>query len=596
MEGGIRIIQGNIEGLSKTVIAELESLFDKKVPGDAFCTPELVEILCRISSMVNREISLYIGRKGNILDVSVGKLDQVSLPHMSLRRSETRLSGIRCIHTHPGGNGMLSGVDLNALTSMRLDSIAAIGIDKGAYIDGYAAFVKPLERGESTDLVGPLSIDEFCSKALMEIIYERDKLIQHPKEIETAVDERERVILVGLDTSGMGADPLEELEELAHTAGAQVLHKITQNKRTPDSATYIGKGKAEELSLLCRADDINLIIFDDELTPTQIRNLENVTGIRIIDRTALILDIFAGRAVSREGKLQVELAQLKYRLPRLTGMGIMLSRLGGGIGTRGPGETQLETDRRHIRRRIREVELELAKVGDRRQALRERREKGHIPTVALVGYTNAGKSSLLNALTGSSVFVEDKLFATLDPVSRGTVLRNGWEALLIDTVGFINKLPHDLVEAFKSTLEEAVYADLLLHVVDASSSDLMEQMTVVEDLLISLGCEQTIITVYNKMDLLEEHEHTLPVKKPVVYVSAVNKTGLDGLIEAISDNLPYKRNRVELLIPYTEGKIVSQIYDEAQVINEEYREDGIYLYAEMNLSSYGRFIQYKLES
>ena len=239
--------------------------------------------------------------------------------------------------------------------------------------------------------------------------------------------------------------------------------------------------------MLCRAHNLNLVIFDDELSPSQIRNLSDIIGIRIIDRTALILDIFARRAVSREGKLQVELAQLKYRLPRLMGMGVMLSRLGGGIGTRGPGEKKLETDRRHIRRRIGEIERDLNKVRDRRQALRERREKNRIPVVALVGYTNAGKSSLMNALSGSSVLVENKLFATLDPIHRGIILPNGQEILLVDTVGFINKLPHDLIEAFKSTLEEAVYADLLLHVVDASSPNLEEQMSVVENLLDAFG-------------------------------------------------------------------------------------------------------------
>jgi GTP-binding protein HflX len=429
----------------------------------------------------------------------------------------------------------------------------------------------------------------------MEYIYERDKAIQHRDTVEVVDDNEERAILVGLDSYGEGVTSLKELEQLADTAGAVVVSKMTQNRKVPDTATYIGKGKAEELALLCKAHNVNLVIFDDELSPSQIRNLNDIIGIRIIDRTALILDIFAGRAVSREGKLQVELAQLKYRLPRLMGMGVMLSRLGAGIGTRGPGEKKLETDRRHIRRRIGEIERDLDKVRDRRQSLRERRERNQIPVVALVGYTNAGKSSLMNALSGSSVLVENKLFATLDPTHRGITLPNGQEILLVDTVGFINKLPHDLVEAFKSTLEEAVYADLLLHVVDASSLNLEEQMVVVEHLLDSLGCSQTIITVYNKMDIVGEEVFGAPGKKPTAYISAMDKTGLEELVELIAENLPVKRRRVELLIPYEDGHVLSQIHDQGQVLKEEYRGDGIYFYAELDPVSYGRLIKYEIK-
>ncbi len=589
------MVQGNTDGLSKATIAELESLFDIMVPKDEFCTREIIEKLCRLTTAINREISIYIERGGKILDVSVGDIGQVALPYMRTRRSKTRLNGIRCIHTHPGGNGTLSRVDLNALTSMRLDSIAAIGVLDGKFNQGYAAFINPPESEQEITILGPLSRIEFCHKELMEYIYERDKAIQHRDMVEVVDDKEERAILVGLDIYGEGAASLEELEQLAHTAGAVVVSKLTQNRRVPDTATYIGKGKAEELALLCRAHNLNLVIFDDELSPSQIRNLSDIIGIRIIDRTALILDIFARRAVSREGKLQVELAQLKYRLPRLMGMGVMLSRLGGGIGTRGPGEKKLETDRRHIRRRIGEIERDLNKVRDRRQALRERREKNRIPVVALVGYTNAGKSSLMNALSGSSVLVENKLFATLDPIHRGIILPNGQEILLVDTVGFINKLPHDLIEAFKSTLEEAVYADLLLHVVDASSPNLEEQMSVVENLLDALGCGQTIITVYNKMDIIEEKVFGAPVKKPTAYISAMGKTGLDDLVDLIAENLPIKRRRVELLIPYEDGHVLSQIHDQGQIFKEEYRGDGIYFFAELDPASYGRLIKYEIK-
>ncbi|MFY9176711.1 MAG: GTPase HflX [Caldicoprobacterales bacterium] len=588
------MIQGNTDGLSKAVIEELESIYEMEIPKDVFCTPELVEILCRITTNINREISIYIDRRGDILDVSVGNASQVSLPYMSVRRSETRLNGIRCIHTHPGASGWLSRVDLNSLVNMRMDSMAAIGVKDGRYNHGYAAFINPPESHEEISIEGPLSLDEFCSSILMDQIYIRDKEIRHEKIVEVIEEEQERAILVGVDTDGQGAVSINELAQLATTAGAIVVDKMIQSRKVPDPSTYIGKGKAEELALLCRANNANLVIFDDELTASQIRNLENIIGLRIIDRTALILDIFAGRAISKEGKLQVELAQLKYRLPRLTGMGIVLSRLGGGIGTRGPGEKKLETDRRHIYRRIREIERDLEKVKDRRQALRERRQKNRMPVVALVGYTNAGKSSLMNALSGSNVLVEDKLFATLDPVSRIIDLPNGQEALLVDTVGFINKLPHDLVEAFKSTLEEATYADLLLHVVDCASPNIIEQIDVVEELLESLGCNQSIITVYNKIDLLDNQQPILPIKKPAVYISAVKKTNLDKLIEEIAENLPIKRRKIQLLIPYTEGQVLSQIHDQGQVLEEEYREDGIFVFADLDSAAYGKFEKYKI--
>lgn len=590
------MIKGNIDGLSKSIIQELEALFDLDLPKDMFCTPELVEILCRVTHNINREISIYIDRRGDILDISLGDNSQVSLPYMRLRRSDNRLSGIRCIHTHPNGNGMLSEVDLNTLTSMRLDSMAAIGVLNGRYNQGYAAFFNPPENIGEITIEGPLSLVDFCSKGLVDNILERDRAIQHQDMAEIIDDEQDRSILVGLNSYGEDISSLDELEQLAHTAGAIVIEKIVQNRKVPDPTTYIGKGKAEELSLLCKSKDANIVIFDDELNPSQIRNLEDIIGVRIIDRTALILDIFAGRAISREGKLQVELAQLKYRLPRLTGMGIILSRLGGGIGTRGPGETKLETDRRHIHRRIRDIEKDLERVRDRRQALRERRGRNRIPVVALAGYTNAGKSSLMNALTGSHVLVEDKLFATLDPVSRGIDLPNGQEVLLIDTVGFIDKLPHDLIEAFKSTLEEAVYADLLLHVVDSTSPNITEEMAVVEHLLESLGCDQTIITVYNKIDLLDDQEQsTLPIKKPSAYISAINGTNLVELTEVIAENLPIKRHRIKLLIPYTEGQVLSQIHEQGQILKEEYREEGTLIFAELDSVSYGRFVKYQLD-
>ena len=321
-------------------------------------------------------------------------------------------------------------------------------------------------------------------------------------ELFENIQKPETAVLVGVDLGEYDCEAsLDELEELAKTAGAEVEARVTQRRETPDSATFIGSGRLKEIKNFCADNDVDLLIFDSELTPSQQRNIEDITDVRVVDRTQLILDIFAARARSGEGKLQVELAQLKYLLPRLGGKGTSMSRLGGGIGTRGPGETKLESDRRHIRRRIKNLEDGLEALSRRRKLARERREKDEVETVAIVGYTNAGKSTLMNALTQAGVLAEDKLFATLDPTSRALTLPDGRRVMLIDTVGFIRRLPHGLVEAFKSTLEEAASATLILNVCDASSPDCAEHLEVTNRLLEELGCKgKPIIAVFNKCD------------------------------------------------------------------------------------------------
>ncbi len=572
------MIQGNIQGLTKTTIEELESIYQFKLSRMEFFSPEMAQKLARLTEETGREISVYIGRNGRVMDVTVGDAGQVSLAYMNLRRSDDRLSGIRCVHTHPGGNGHPSSVDIHSLKMLRFDAMASIGVHDGKFVETYIAVLNPSEWEQEVQIIGPLGLEELSKSFLMELILERDDVVGRQTFVDVKKQEDERAILVGLDMDGQGMDSLDELERLANTAGAAVLYKVMQTRKTPDPTTYIGRGKAEELSLLCRSMDANLVIFDDELTQAQIRNLEDIIGIGVIDRTTLILDIFARRASSKEGKLQVELAQLKYRLPRLAGIGTSLSRLGGGIGTRGPGEMKLETDRRHIWRRIGDIETELERVKSRRQAIRNRRQKSAIPIIALVGYTNSGKSTLLNALTDSRVLVEDKLFATLDPVSRGVVLKDNQEILLVDTVGFIRKLPHDLVDAFRSTLEEAVYADLLLHVVDASSPNVQEQMEVAHTVLHSLGANQPIITVYNKMDKVKDR-YVLPVVKPMVYISAAFGTGLNSLLEVIQENLPSKQYEMQLLIPYDQGDILHHLHEQEQVLKEHYIAEGVYVQA-----------------
>lgn len=392
---------------------------------------------------------------------------------------------------------------------------------------------------------------------------------------EIEEQEPERVLLVSVDTGEFDAAvSLEELAELTATAGAVVVDTAVQKKEAPDKATCLGGGRAQELAAQCVAEDIDLVIMDRELSPTQLRNLEEIFPCRVIDRTALILDIFAGRARSAEGRLQVELAQLQYRLPRLAGQGTALSRLGGGIGTRGPGETQLESDRRHIRRRIGAIREQLEKVENQRKLRRDRRRKDGMPTVALVGYTNAGKSTLLNRLTDAGVLAENKLFATLDPTARGLRLPDGREVMLVDTVGFVRRLPHQLVQAFHSTLEEAVEADVILNICDASSPYAAEHLQVTGDLLRELGCgDRPVLQVMNKCDLVSDLSAQTGGR--FLYISAATGEGIAELLQAVALALPPDRRKVKLLLPFSKGALAEQCRRDGNVEHEEYIPEGL---------------------
>ena len=391
-----------------------------------------------------------------------------------------------------------------------------------------------------------------------------------------------RALLVSVDTGDFDAEAsLAELEELVKSAGAVPEFTLTQKLQRPESATFVGSGKLLEIKELCEAQELDLIVVDSELTPTQIKNIENFTDVRVIDRTTLILDIFAQRARSKEGKLQVELAQLKYLLPRLTGKGIEMSRLGGGIGTRGPGETKIETDRRHIRRRMETLKDELAEVEKHRHMLRRRREKDGVITCAIVGYTNAGKSTLMNTLTDAGVLAQDKLFATLDPTTRTAVLPDGQKVLFTDTVGFINKLPHNLVDAFRSTLEEAGYADIIIHVIDASDPQAEMHRKVVYDTLRELDISgRPVITVWNKSDLAEEDALFRDFDADAsVKISAKTGAGLDDFYCEVAGILRESRVCIDTVISYKDTAIIAEIRRAGQLICEEYEADGIHIKA-----------------
>lgn len=395
-------------------------------------------------------------------------------------------------------------------------------------------------------------------------------------ELKSNEEKTARALLVAVDTGDYDAEAsMNELFELVKSAGADPVLSVTQNLQKVETATFVGTGKLKEIEEICVQQEIDLLVFDSELSPTQIKNIEAQTDVRVIDRTTLILDIFAQRARSKEGKLQVELAQLKYMLPRLTGKGIEMSRLGGGIGTRGPGETKLETDRRHIRRRMETLKEELADVEKHRSMLRKRREKDGVITCAIVGYTNAGKSTLMNYLTDAGVLAQDKLFATLDPTSRALKLPSGVTVMLIDTVGLVRRLPHHLVEAFKSTLEEAAQSDIILNVCDASSDEARTHMQVTKDLLDSLGCGDTpIITVLNKCDLLDS-DTIIQDFDSSVRISAKDGSGIDSLLKAIDDNLPVRVKRLDLLIPFENAGLANEIRTKGMLLSEEYVSDGL---------------------
>lgn len=583
-------ILGNVKGIKNTILADLKTIYDMQLIDGQLLSQELAMKMASTTDVIGREISVYVNRAGQILSVTIGDGSTVDLPSVEGRRGSTRLSGIRCIHTHPGGNPTLSGVDIAALKNNRFDCMAAIGVMGPDYSQCPLTFgiISGLDEHEQlvVECTDAISLEQAEAIHVPNMMAMIERILDKQTGSSSLAQEQERAILVGMEYHGqmdtLGwtlEDSVEELKQLADTAGAIVVGKFLQKRPKPDPAFFIGKGKVQELALFVQQENVDLCIFDDELSPAQQRNIEQAMGVRVLDRTALILDIFAQRARTNEGKLQVELAQLQYTLPRIMGKGLSLSRLGGGIGTRGPGETKLEVDRRRIRDRIAFIKECIGKVKNVRDLHRAGRAKNEVPTVSLVGYTNAGKSTLLNTLTNSDIYAKDQLFATLDPTTRQLDLPDKQQAILTDTVGFIQRLPHQLVAAFQSTLEEVIEADVLLHVIDVSHELYKEQSNAVYHVLDQLGAkDKTIITVYNKIDKLPEDSglpERLAQEENAICISAKSGLNLDKLLELISENLKLKSVEVELLVPYEESEVTAKLHRNATILEEVFTpQDG----------------------
>lgn len=592
------MIYGNIDGVKKSAIEELDRLYKVKCPKDEVCSIEIIEVISRVSSFIEREVSVAIDRRGNIKSIAIGDSTSVEIETLDIR--EKKLAGVRIIHTHPNGMSNLSALDISALIKLKLDAIVAIGIYEGKILDCSLGMLTVNDDKLDYEEKGNIPLKEITKIHILNKINYIDSLVKEKDIIE---DDEEKAILVGSDTR----ESLEELKELTKACDIPVLESVYQSRNKIDAAFYIGRGKVLEIAQLRQKLRANVVIFDDELSGSQVRNLEAAIGAKVIDRTTLILEIFARRAKSREAKIQVELAQLKYRMSRLQGLGTIMSRTGGGIGTKGPGEKKLETDRRHIKEQIYDLNDELKKIKKIRENQREKRNKESIPKVSLVGYTNAGKSTLRNALCDvaaqkevvgkEKVFEADMLFATLDITTRAIVLKNKGVITLTDTVGFVRKLPHDLVEAFKSTLEEVIYSDLLCHVVDTSSDTAIEQIKAVEEVLSELGAsDKKTILVLNKIDK-ETEEQLENVKKATseyetIEISAREGINLEELLGLIEENLPYKMKKCEYLIPYDRSDMSSFLHRNGRVLEEDYRENGTFMFVEVDEESYNKSKDY----
>lgn len=592
------MIYGNTDGIKNTILKRIEALYEVSLDKENIYNEYIFSELCNITEEIQREISIASDRRGRINYITIGDSGTVEMPKINI--SENRLSGVKIIHTHPNGNSMLSALDISALIKYKLDLIAALGVTCGKLSGINIGFIKVNENVLSCENIGPLNEIEASKINIMGKIHNIEEDI---KKAEIISEDEERALLIGIEDE----ESIRELSDLADACDIRTLDIVLQKRSRIDSAFYIGSGKVKEISYYAQSLNANVIIFDDELSGSQVRNLEENIGLKVIDRTTLILEIFSKRARTREAMIQVECAQLKYRLARLYGLGTMLSRTGGGIGTRGPGEKKLETDKRHIHERLYDLQEELKKIKKYRDVQREKRNKDNIQKISLVGYTNAGKSTLRNILcrtyaprdnmSKESVFEADMLFATLDVTTRAVQLPDGRCAAFSDTVGFIKKLPHDLIEAFKATLEEVVLSDLLVHVIDVSNKDALEQIIAVENVLCELKAnDKPQILVLNKIDC-EYKDNINKIKekykdKHIVLISARVGKNLDGLLNEISNVLPQSLHKVNYSIPYSEQSAVAMLHRNSKVLREEYQENGSFIEALVDEETYNKLKEY----
>lgn len=582
------MIKGNVDGIKDFILKELDSIYDITVTKNRVIEPEIIALIASISSRINREINVAIDRRGNIVEISIGDSSSVQLPLLNVQ--EKRLSGIRVIHTHPNGNPNLSSIDISALTKLKLDCIAAIGVVEEKITGVVMGFCNVDGDELSHEVTEVMNIPEFIDYDFLYRIEEIESILKKRNIVE---NDDEYAILVGIDND----ESLDELAELARACNVKVVGKFFQKKSKIDPCYFIGTGKVIELARFKQIKKANLIIFDEELSGLQVKNLEEVTGCKVIDRTVLILEIFATRARTREAKIQVELAQLKYRSSRLLGFGTTMSRTGGGVGTKGPGEKKLEIDKRRIRETIHDLKQELEKIRKTRITQREKRDESGIPKISLVGYTNVGKSTLRNLLVSmytadntskkEDVFAENMLFATLDITTRAITLPDKRVASLTDTVGFVRKLPHDLVEAFKSTLEEVSFSDLIIHVVDISSDTVVEQIKAVENVLSELNAlDKPTFLALNKCEMATP-EQIANVKEKfsnyqMIEISAKQNYNIDKFLDMTVSLLPQTTRKCTYLIPYTDTSMGAYLHRNAIIQSEEYEGEGVRIVAIVN--------------
>jgi GTP-binding protein HflX len=559
-------IYGNLKGLKPSQLKNLQRLYHQRIPGDRFTTPEFAQRLAAISTEINQPVCAYVNRRGQVIRVGVGSPRQTQIPPLELPRyGAERLCGIRCIATklkkEPPNTSSLTAMAIQRLDALVTLTLTGQGFQRrgggatGYVAQAYVAHLLPQTQQDATlpywTLEPAMSLDMVSKQDFLDLVEGLEAEFQREYTARHVDLSKDQVLAVGLMTDEMSTtqfeDGLAELARLVDTAGGEVVEIIQQKRSRPHPQTVVGAGKVQEIALAAQTLGATLIAFDRDLSPAQVRNLEKQIGVRVVDRTEVILDIFAQRAQSRAGKLQVELAQLEYMLPRLTGRGQAMSRLGGGIGTRGPGETKLETERRAIGRRISRLQREVNQLQAHRSRLRQQRQKQEVPTVSIVGYTNAGKSTLLNALTNAEVYTADQLFATLDPTTRRLPLTETGtgEALTIlmtDTVGFIHELPPSLVDAFRATLEEVTEADALVHVVDLShpawESHIRSVMEILREMPITPG---PILLVFNKIDqasgdAIRMAREEFPL---AVFVSAQARLGFETLRQKLSELVSY---------------------------------------------------------